>query len=433
MRLVIFLGISFMNRSERLVFGCIIGTRPEVIKMAPVISKLKACGWVDVFVINTAQHRSLIDDMLSLFDLTPDADLDCMMVDQSLGQLTGNLCNKLENLVKKHHFDALLAAGDTTTVFASSLIAFYHHIPFGHIEAGLRTYNSKMPFPEEINRILVAPLATWHFAPTELEKNNLLCENIAPYKIIVTGNPVIDALHWVLENKPDTHSFSEWPNIIIVTAHRRENFGDNIKNICKAVIELSCKFKDVNFVFPVHPNPRVQNDINLLLKDKPGVHLLPPLRYDEFAHLMSHSLLILTDSGGIQEEAPALNIPVLVLRSTTERPAIITEGVGFLVGTDKEHIIEKVSELLTNKDLYSKMASGVSPYGDGNTSERIVNFLKKQFDIKTKLDPEDSILEDILTDKILIDSKIADEPIVISHSKTADKNLNRILPDSESG
>lgn len=367
-----------MSTASRFVIGCIIGTRPEVIKMAPIISKLKACPWADVFVINTAQHRSLIDDMLDLFDLTPDADLDCMTADQSLGELTGNLCNKLEHLVKNHKFDALLAAGDTTTVFASSLIAFYHHIPFGHIESGLRTYNSKMPFPEEINRILVAPLATWHFAPTELEKDNLLRENIAPDKIIVTGNPVIDTLHWVLENKPDTHSFSQWSNIIIVTAHRRENFGDNIKNICEAIIELSSKFRHVNFVFPVHPNPRVQKDINLLLEDKPGIHLLPPLRYDQFAHLMSRSLLILTDSGGIQEEAPALNIPVLVLRNTTERPAIITEGVGLLVGTDKEHIIEKVSELLTNKDLYSKMAAGKSPYGDGHTSERIATFLKEK-------------------------------------------------------
>lgn len=367
-----------MNNSRRVVIGCIIGTRPEVIKMAPIIFKLKSASWAKVFVINTAQHRSLLDDMLGLFDLIPDADLDIMTTDQSLGELTGNLCIKLDALVKNNRFDALLAAGDTTTVFASSLIAFYHHIPFGHVEAGLRTYNSKEPFPEEINRILTAPLATWHFAPTELEKNNLICENIDPSKIIVTGNPVIDALYWVLKNKPDPHSFQQWSNIVIVTAHRRENFGEHVKNICQAVIELSNQFKHINFVFPVHPNPHVQNDIFFLLNEKPGIHLLPPLRYDEFAHLMNRALLILTDSGGIQEEAPALSKPVVVLRSITERPAIISEGVGVLVGTDKNQIIRTVSELLTNKNLYSQMARGVSPYGDGKAAERIISFLKQK-------------------------------------------------------
>lgn len=367
-----------MNHPRQFVIGCIIGTRPEVIKMAPIIFKLKSSSWAKVCVINTAQHRSLLDDMLGLFDLIPDADLDSMTTDQSLGELTGNLCKKLDALVKNNKFDVLLAAGDTTTVFVSSLIAFYHHIPFGHVEAGLRTYNSKEPFPEEINRILTAPLATWHFAPTELEKNNLIRENIDPSKIIITGNPVIDALYWVLKNKPDSHSFQQWSNIVIVTAHRRENFGENVKNICQAVIELSNQFNHINFVFPVHPNPHVQNDIFLLLNEKPGIHLLPPLRYDEFAHLMNRALLILTDSGGIQEEAPALNKPVVVLRNITERPAIITEGLGVLVGTEKKQIIMTVSELLTNKNLYSKMARGVSPYGDGKTAERVISFLKQK-------------------------------------------------------
>ena len=367
-----------MNNQRQFVVGCIIGTRPEVIKMAPIIFKLKLSSWAKVFVVNTAQHRSLLDDMLDLFDLIPDADLDSMTTDQSLGELTGNLCKKLDALVKNNRFDVLLAAGDTTTVFASSLIAFYHNIPFGHIEAGLRTYNFKEPFPEEINRILTAPLATWNFAPTELEKNNLIRENIDPSKIIVTGNPVIDALYWVLKNKPDPHSFQQWSNIVIVTAHRRENFGEHVKNICQAVIELSNQFNHINFVFPVHPNPHVQNDIFLLLNEKPGIHLLPPLRYDEFAHLMNRALLILTDSGGIQEEAPALNKPVVVLRNITERPAIISEGVGVLVGTDRKQIIRTVSELLTNKNLYSKMARGISPYGDGKTAERIISCLKQK-------------------------------------------------------
>ena len=374
-----------MQRSGRPVIGCIIGTRPEIIKMVPIISKLKASDWADVYVINTAQHRGLIDDMLKLFELVPDADLNCMTANQTLGELTGHLCNKLEALIKNTKFDALLAAGDTTTVFASSLIAFYHHIPFGHIEAGLRTYNSQMPFPEEINRILTAPLSTWHFAPTELERENLLRENIEPSKIVVTGNPVIDTLYWVLKTKPVVESFEKWSNIVIVTAHRRENFGQNIQNICDAVIELSRKFQELNFVFPVHPNPQVQNDIHKLLKNKARIHLLPPLRYDEFAHLMNRSLLILTDSGGVQEEAPALSIPVLVLRSTTERPAILSEGVGLLVGTDKINIIDTVSELLTNKELYAQMASGKSPYGDGHSAERIIAYLKEN--LMTKFTP----------------------------------------------
>ena len=366
-----------MQNSKQFVIGCIVGTRPEVIKMAPIIFQLKACSWAKVFIINTAQHRNLLDDMLELFDLHPDADLDCMTDNQSLSGLTGTLCHTLDNLVKNNHFDALLAAGDTTTVLVSSLIAFYHHIPFGHIEAGLRTYNSQEPFPEEINRVLTAPLATWHFAPTALEKDNLERENINPTKIIVTGNPVIDALYWTLKNKPYPDSLDQWSNMVIVTAHRRENFGESIKNICQAVLKLSNQYPHVNFVFPVHPNPKVHDDISRLLNDKPGIHLLSPLRYDEFAHLMNQSLLLLTDSGGIQEEAPALNKPVLVLRNVTERPAIISEAVGMLVGTDTNNIVKAVSELLTNQKRYDEMARGVSPYGDGCAAEHIVNFLEK--------------------------------------------------------
>lgn len=367
-----------MDSLRRLNIGCIIGTRPELIKMAPVIFELKASPWAEVCLINTAQHRSLLDDMLSLFDLTPDVDLDCMISDQSLGELTGQLCTKLDTLIKNNPFDVLLAVGDTTTVLVTSLIAFYHHIPFGYIEAGLRTYNPKEPFPEEINRILTAHLATWYFVPTELEKNNLIRENIDPTNILVTGNPVIDTLYWVLNTQPDPDCLEQWSNMIIVTAHRRENFGDNIKNICEAVIELSQQFEHINFVLPVHPNPHVQNDIFLRLNNKPRIHLLPPLRYNDFVHLMNKSLLILTDSGGIQEEAPALSKPVLVLRNTTERPALISEGLGELVGTEKNNIIAKVRELLTNQALYAQMARGVSPYGDGHAAERIVKFLKEK-------------------------------------------------------
>ena len=359
------------------VIGCIVGTRPELIKMSPLIFKLKLCSWAKVYLINTAQQRGLLDDMMSLFDLIPDYDLNVMTLNQSLGALTAILCDKLDALVQHNRFDVLLAAGDTTTVFASSLIAFYHQIPFGHIEAGLRTYHAREPFPEEKNRILTATMAAWHFAPTELEKENLIRENIAPDKIIVTGNPVIDALYWVLKNKPDPYPVDKWPNSVIVTLHRRENFGESIKTICQAVIELSQEFNHLSFIVPVHPNPHVQQDIFLLLSEQPGIYLIPPLRYDAFAHLMKRSLLILTDSGGIQEEAPALGKPVVVLRTTTERPAIITHGVGVLVGTDTGQIITTVRELLTNKKVYSKMARGISPYGDGEAADRIIRCLQQ--------------------------------------------------------
>lgn len=367
-----------MAETKRFLIACVIGTRPEVIKMAPVIFALQSCPWAEIFLINTAQHRNLLDDMLGIFNLTPDVDLDIMTVDQSLGQLTANLCKKLDYLISEYQFDVILAVGDTTTVFASSLISFYHNIPFGHIEAGLRTHDKHQPFPEEINRVLTAPLATWHFVPTVQERDNLLQENIAPDKVIVTGNTVIDALYWTLKNKPDNSPLESLSNIIIVTTHRRENFGEHLKNICLAIIELSRRFDQVNFVFPVHPNPHVRTEVESLLGNRPRIHLLPPVKYDEFTHLMSRSILLLTDSGGIQEEAPALNKPVVVLRSVTERPAIIAAGVGVLAGTETEHIVAVVSEILTDKAVYSGMARGVSPYGDGCAAGRVVDFLKKK-------------------------------------------------------
>lgn len=361
--------------NKRITIGCVIGTRPELIKMAMVIARLKACEWANVVIINTAQHRHLLDDMLALFALEPDIDLNSMIANQSLGQLTGTLCHKLDGLFAQHPIDVLLGAGDTTTVLTCSLIAFYHHIPFGHIEAGLRTYNSQEPFPEEINRVLTAPLATWNFAPTPAERENLCRENIPANRIIVTGNPVIDTLHWVLNHTPERPILEDCQEIILVTVHRRENIGENLGNICQAILTLREQFPTVNFVLPVHPNPNVQSTILSLLGDYPRIHLLPPLKYDEFAHLMNRSLLIMTDSGGVQEEAPALKKPVVVLRNTTERQAVITAGVGVLAGTETKHIIDSVSSLLTDKKLYDSMAQGVSPYGDGHAAERIVDYL----------------------------------------------------------
>lgn len=360
---------------EKRLIGCVIGTRPEIIKMAPIIFALQQSSWAKVLIINTAQHRNLLDDMLSLFNINPDVDLNIMTSNQSLGVLTGRLSIKLDALVREYHFDSLLAVGDTTTVFVTSLIAFYHHIPFGHIEAGLRTTNIYEPFPEEVNRVLTTPLATWHFAPTAIEKNNLLREHILREKIIVTGNPVVDALYWVLQHTPNQQFFNELENIIVVTAHRRENFGTNMHHICQAIITLSEQFPEVNFVFPVHPNPNVQKDIYSRLANRPRIYLLDPLRYDEFAHLMNHALLIATDSGGIQEEAPALNKPVLVLRNTTERPEIINAGVGLLVGTQTQDIVKAITRLLTDKKAYQSMAKSISPYGDGQAAQRIASCL----------------------------------------------------------
>ncbi|WP_131781586.1 non-hydrolyzing UDP-N-acetylglucosamine 2-epimerase [Legionella gresilensis] len=355
--------------------GCIIGTRPEIIKMFPIIKRLQACSWAKVTIINTAQHRCLLDNILTSFQIRPDIDLDIMTANQSLGTLTSKLCSKLESLILKQKFDVLLAAGDTTTVFVSALTAFYHNIFFGHIEAGLRTYNSREPYPEEINRVLTAPLATWHFAPTQEEKDNLIRENISPANVIVTGNPVIDTLHWTLKNTAHNGRFKHLNNIVIVTAHRRENFGQHLENICAAIITLAKKY-DLNFIFPVHPNPQVQAVINNMLANNPKVHLISPLCYVDFVHLMQQCILILTDSGGIQEEAPALSKPILVLRHPTERPAIITEGVGLLVGTEKENIINTVENLLEDKKLYASLAKGISPYGDGHAGEKIVNYLQ---------------------------------------------------------
>lgn len=316
--------------------------------------------------------------MLDLFHIKPDFDLNIMVKNQTLGELTANLCEKLEVLFHEQRFNAVLAAGDTSTVFVSALTAFYNQIPFGHIEAGLRTHNPRHPFPEEMNRVLTAPLATWHFVPTAQEKINLLQENIRSSAIMVTGNPVIDTLLWTL-NHTDTHYRQTEKSIITVTTHRRENFGENLQKICQAILELSLKFPQIHYVIPVHPNPNVHQVVYSMLANKPGIELISPLPYDAFVHLMSQSMLILTDSGGIQEEAPALGVPVLVLREETERPAIIEEGVGMLVGTETEFIVHNVARLIEDQDAYFSLAKGISPYGDGRAGEAIVNHLHEIF------------------------------------------------------
>lgn len=366
-------------KDRQVVIACVIGTRPEVIKMAPVILELQTCEWAKVILINTAQHRELTDEMLAIFDLKSDIDLNLMEPNQSLGRLSGKLCIELDRLIDQYQFDLVLGVGDTTTVFIASLIAFYQRIPFAHIEAGLRSHQLMEPFPEEMNRLLTAPLATWHFAPTILERENLLREHIDERHIMVTGNTVIDALHWVIQHKPEPHFMSSLSKFIIVTVHRRENFGEHLEQICEAILQLTNRFKDIEFIIPVHPNPNVRSTIERNLLNHQNIHLLSPLGYTEFANLMNRAILIMTDSGGIQEEAPALRKPLVILRGVTERTAVLSEELGILAGTETKPIVDTVSELLTNPTLYAKMSRGVSPYGDGHAADRIVDYIHRQF------------------------------------------------------
>jgi UDP-N-acetylglucosamine 2-epimerase (non-hydrolysing) len=368
-----------MKIKQKINIACIVGTRPEIIKMAPVIFKLKTSSWARPVLINTAQHRGLLDDMLETFKLIPDFDFNIMLENQTLANLASNLCIKLDDFFNTHKFQAILAVGDTTTVLFSALIAFYHKIPFGHIEAGLRTFNNYQPFPEEMNRLLEAPLATWHFAPTKNEKNNLIHEHINKDSIFVTGNTVIDALYWILKHKKEKLlPMSLIPRrIIVVTAHRRENQGKSLINICKAILILSHRFTNIDFILPVHPNPNVKQVIEKYLGNQKNISLISPLKYDAFVHLMQRSTLMLTDSGGIQEEASALHKPVVIMRNYTERSAVIQKGLGLLVGTQTKSIVTAVSELLTNAQVYQKMVGKSSPYGNGHAAEYIVEVLKK--------------------------------------------------------
>jgi UDP-N-acetylglucosamine 2-epimerase (non-hydrolysing) len=356
--------------------GCIIGTRPEVIKMAPLIMALKQQPQLLINVINTAQHRKLLDDMLSIFNLTPDIDCNIMQPDQSLGELTGRLCLAINTLFHKHAFDLIVAQGDTTTTFIAALIAFYQHIPFAHIEAGLRSYDLDHPFPEEANRVLISKLSSLHFSPTQLETLNLQSEKIPTSTILTCGNTVIDALLQLCA-RPDKISFplDKTKRILLVTLHRRENFGEPQRRIFHAFIELAEKFTDIEIIYPVHPNPAVYDAAHAILGKVPRIRLIDPIPYDEFVTLMKNTYLILTDSGGIQEEAPALNIPLLILRDITERPLVVTEGAALLVGSDTEKIVEAASKMLTDKAFYQQFQKGKSPYGDGHASERIVKFI----------------------------------------------------------
>lgn len=358
---------------------CIVGTRPEGIKMAPVIRALRACDWARVIVVSTGQHREILRQTLADFDVAIDRDLDLMEPRQTLASLTGKIFRELDPLLEELKPDLVFAQGDTTTVMVASILCFYRGIYFGHVEAGLRTGNLQHPFPEEFNRVVTGRIATLHFAPTEISSQNLLSERIDPDQIFVTGNTVVDALKYMADHVTEADlpaKIEDGMPVVLVTAHRRENFGQPIVRICEAIKELSARYPRVKFVYPVHPNPQIHDVVHRELSATPGVTLLSPLSYREMVALMKVSTLILTDSGGIQEEAPALAKPVLVLRETTERPEAVQAGVVKIVGTQTADIVREVVRLLDDKSAYQEMARGVSPYGDGQTSGRIAEIAR---------------------------------------------------------
>lgn len=359
---------------------CVVGTRPEAIKMAPVILALKREAWANVRVLATAQHRKMLDQVNEFFRIRPDIDLNIMRPNQALTTLTARLLLELDDVLQAEKPDAVLVQGDTTTVMSVALACFYHHIPIGHVEAGLRTWDIQNPFPEEANRVIAGKLARWHFAPTESSRQNLLKEGIPDTEIIVTGNTVIDALLMTAAKDLEPGiQLDPAKRLVLVTSHRRENFGEPFRNISRALYDLAKNNPTVQFLYPVHPNPNITNVAREFLSGLSNFTLCEPLDYAPFIAAMKRAYIILTDSGGIQEEAPALGKPVLVLREETERPEAVEEGVVKLVGTNYKRIIDETQRLLDDEAAYKAMARGVSPYGDGNAADRIVQTIKHYF------------------------------------------------------
>lgn len=364
----------------------VFGTRPEAIKMAPLVKRLEQSPGFVSCVCVTAQHRQMLDQVLELFQIRPDHDLDLMRPGQDLYSITSDILQSIRSVYEAERPDIVLVHGDTTTTFAASLAAFYQRIPVGHVEAGLRTGNLYSPWPEEANRKLTGALARVHFAPTPAARDNLLRENVRPESILVTGNTVIDALLAVKDKLETTPSLRDdmarrfgflrpGARMMLITGHRRENFGGGFERICQSIAELARRYPDMDLVYPVHLNPNVQEPVNRLLSAIPNIHLIEPQDYLPFVHLMARSTLILTDSGGVQEEAPALGKPVLVMRDTTERPEAVEAGTVRLVGTDVERIVSGISGLLDDADAYQRMSFAHNPYGDGRACERIVDAL----------------------------------------------------------
>ena len=363
----------------------VIGTRPEAIKMAPVYKALKSRTHGNTVLCSTGQHREMLDQALQLFDMTPDISLNLMTPGQDLTTLTARVLTGVRDAIRQIKPDALLVHGDTTTCLGATLAAFYEHIPVGHVEAGLRTYNLEAPWPEEMNRRLVDPICNWCFAPTDMARQNLVNEHVAGERIYVTGNTAIDSLQLMLEiiakNPPTIPELEGKPldgkDVVLVTGHRRESFGDGFENLCFGLRDIADKLKNVAIIYPVHLNPRVQEPVQRILGQHSNIHLLPPLSYKPFVWLMQRSSIIITDSGGIQEEAPSLGKPVLVMRETTERPEAIAAGTAKLVGTERARIAGEAIKLLTDRNAYQAMSTARSPFGDGHAAQRIVDILSR--------------------------------------------------------
>ncbi len=361
----------------------VFGTRPEAIKMAPVVKALKASEGIECVVCVTAQHREMLDQVLELFEIVPDYDLNIMKPNQTLSMITANVITGMEQVLLKEKPDLVLVHGDTSTTFATALACYYQQIPVGHVEAGLRTYDKYSPFPEEINRVLTGHIADLHFAPTESNRQNLLREGIEDKNIFITGNTVIDAL---LETAQKPYEFEdevlknidfEHKRVITVTCHRRENLGEYMAEIFSAIADIAKEYDDVEVVYPVHMNPKVREEANQYLGGINNIHLIEPLSYQPFVKLQSKSFFIITDSGGIQEEAPSLGKPVLVVRKETERPEAVVAGTVKMAGVERANVYKLAKELLDSKESYGKMAHSANPYGDGKAAIRIAQIIQK--------------------------------------------------------
>jgi UDP-N-acetylglucosamine 2-epimerase (non-hydrolysing) len=394
------------NKDATVSIMIVIGTRPEAIKLAPVVQSIKSSSWANPCVVFTGQHSDLIDPLIESFGLEVHHHLHVMQPRQSLASVTARILEKLDHLLIELNPQAVIGQGDTASVLAGSMASFFRKIPFAHVEAGLRTGDLSAPFPEELNRVLTSKMTTWHFAPTEMAKTNLIAESVPPSKIWVTGNTVIDALKLCL-SRVGTQSASAqrlpWADhkdrdvtlaaqdqawqerllserpLVLITAHRRENFGEPLRAICQAVVQLADRYKEHDFVYPVHPNPQVREVVMTMLNGRANIYLMPPADYPLFCRLMEKSRLILSDSGGVQEEAPALGKPVLVLRDETERPEAVTLGCNRLVGTNTQRIVDEVTSLLSDPKQYEAMANAGSPYGDGQAAQRIEAVLREHF------------------------------------------------------
>lgn len=364
-----------MDFRKRIV--CIVGTRPEAIKMAPVILKLQEAPWAETIVVATGQHRELLDQSLAAFGVNVHQNLEVMIDGQSLSRMTARIFERLETCLSDLQPDMLLAQGDTTSVMVAAVSCFYQSIPFGHVEAGLRTADIHLPFPEEFNRRVAGLLGTLHFAPTSGAQANLARSGIKDDSIFVTGNTCIDALHWIKDRAPPLpFPLREGSRVALVTAHRRENMGEPMRQMFQAILDLRRRYPDLEFVYPVHPNPGVRQLARDMLSREEGIHMCPPLDYPALVSVLARSMFVLTDSGGLQEEAPALGKPVLVMRTETERPEAVDLGVARLVGSDRSRIVAEVSRLLDDQEAYRSMAKGVSPYGDGKAAERICEHIR---------------------------------------------------------